>query len=76
LQITQENVKDMIPQGWGRWKKKPVVIRAVKMDKEFWIATREGVIKGNKDDYLIEGVEGELYPCDSKIFHKTYQEVI
>jgi len=32
-------------------------------------------MQGNPGDYLIEGVEGELYPCAKDIFEKTYDNV-
>jgi len=39
------------------------------------IKTLEGVMTGNVDDYIIQGVNGELYPCKSDIFEKTYEKV-
>lgn len=33
-------------------------------------------MKANIDDYIIEGVNGEFYPCKPDIFDKTYDEVI
>jgi hypothetical protein len=29
----------------------------------------------NPDDWIIQGVEGELYPCKPDIFDKTYEQV-
>jgi len=29
-------------------------------------------MKGKHGDYLVEGVEGEVYPCDRLIFEKTH----
>lgn len=43
------------------------------MGKE--VKTLEGVLKGKAGDYLIEGVRGELYPCDKEIFEETYEAV-
>lgn len=28
-----------------------------------------------REDYLIKGIEGELYPCKKEIFEKTYIRV-
>ncbi|WP_443091800.1 hypothetical protein ACTU3M_10460 [Bacillus subtilis] len=28
-----------------------------------------------RGDYVIRGIEGEVYPCDPDIFKKTYDEV-
>ena len=40
------------------------------------IKTLEGVMKANKGDYIIQGVNGEIYPCKPDIFEKTYEEVV
>jgi len=58
---------------WKYFQKRPVVVKAIRMDKDFEVETLEGTMKGKAGDYLIEGVEGELYPCDYKIFQKTYK---
>ena len=39
------------------------------------IETLEGDMRANEDDWIICGVEGELYPCKAKIFTETYEEV-
>ena len=57
------------------YKKKPVKIKAVQMEKAFEVKTLEGVLKGKVGDYLLQGVKGELYPCDREIFEETYEEV-
>lgn len=54
------------------YTKKPVTIQAYKTEEELEIETLEGVMKANKGDYIIKGVEGELYPCKPDIFAKTY----
>ena len=41
----------------------------------FKVITLEGPMTGNVGDYLIRGVEGELYPCRGDIFEKTYEKV-
>jgi hypothetical protein len=38
------------------------------------IRTLEGVMRGNYGDYIIKGVNGELYPCKADIFEKTYEK--
>lgn len=39
----------------------------------YWsIKTREGAHIVSKNDYIIKGVEGEIYPCKPSIFLKTY----
>lgn len=39
------------------------------------IGTLEGDMLFHNGDYVIKGVEGELYPCRKDIFEKTYEEV-
>ena len=39
------------------------------------IETLEGVHHASVGDYIIQGVNGELYPCKPDIFEKTYEEV-
>ena len=38
------------------------------------IKTLEGTMIANAGDYIIQGVHGEIYPCKSDIFQKTYTE--
>ena len=42
----------------------------------FDVVTLEGIMRGSVGNYIIRGVEGELYPCDGNIFEKTYDRVI
>lgn len=42
---------------------------------DLYIATLEGDMLVNVGDYVIRGVNGELYPCKPDIFEKTYEEV-
>ena len=41
---------------------------------ELEIKTLEGVMIANVGDYIIRGVNGEVYPCKPDIFEKTYEE--
>ena len=38
------------------------------------IRTLEGKLHARLGDYIIRGVNGELYPCKPDIFLKTYEE--
>lgn len=53
--------------------KKPVVVEAYQVDKEMYIETLEGTLKASPGDWIIKGVNGELYPCKPDIFEKTYR---
>jgi len=37
--------------------------------------TLEGTMIGNGGDYIIKGIQGEIYPCKSDIFEMTYELV-
>jgi len=39
------------------------------------IETLEGTHRANRGDFIIQGVQGELYPCKPDIFHMTYESV-
>lgn len=39
------------------------------------IETLEGTMRGNGGDYIIKGVQGEIYPCKPEIFEATYEKV-
>lgn len=38
------------------------------------IDTLEGTMKCSGEDYIIQGIDGELYPCRRDIFLKTYEK--
>ena len=38
------------------------------------IKTLEGTMIASAGDYIIQGVNGEIYPCKADIFQKTYTE--
>lgn len=42
-------------------------------DDCYLIPTLEGTMKMGRDDMLITGVKGEIYPCKSDIFAATYE---
>ena len=39
------------------------------------IKTLEGIMIGGCGDYIIQGVQGEIYPCKADIFELTYEIV-
>lgn len=48
------------------YRQTPIVMR---------IPTLEGTMTAQVGDYIIRGIEGELYPCKPDIFEKTYERV-
>ena len=46
------------------------------VDKEgVHISTLEGVMFAEPTDWIIRGVQGEVYPCKPMIFEQTYEKV-
>jgi hypothetical protein len=39
------------------------------------IKTLEGTMRGDYGNYIIKGVQGEIYPCKPDIFESTYEKV-
>ena len=39
------------------------------------IQTLEGVMHANYGDYIVKGIQGEIYPCKPEIFKNTYERV-
>jgi len=42
-------------------------------DEEIYIKTLEGEMHVSDGDWIIKGVQGELYPCKPDIFAETYE---
>jgi hypothetical protein len=69
---TFEVVEQMAP-----CMKRPIIVHAKLMLEEFRVNTLEGNYKqGKPGDYLMKGVDGELYICDGPIFERTYDFVV
>lgn len=66
---------------WRKARKKPVIVEFREVEPNSWggveeISTKEGVLWAHEGkDYIIRGVEGELYPIDKAIFNKTYEVI-
>jgi hypothetical protein len=42
---------------------------------DLFIETLEGEMRADIRDFIIRGVEGELYPCKPSVFYKSYVAV-
>lgn len=58
---------------WMRDAVRDEIVRRI--DDSVYVITLEGKMKVSENDYIIKGVSGELYPCKSDIFKKTYEKV-
>lgn len=57
------------------YRKRPVVIEAIRLTEDTLIKTLEGDMVGHADDWLVTGVTGEKYPCGPDTFVKTYEPI-
>ncbi len=68
---TFENVDGLRP-----CKKLPVVVHAKQINEPFRVNTLEGNYKqGKAGDFLMQGIDKELYICEESIFKRTYNWV-
>lgn len=68
---TYENV-----EGMAGCRKKLIIVHAKQINEPFRVDSLEGNYKqGKPGDYLMRGIEGELYICDKEIFELTYDFV-
>jgi len=56
-------------------RKLPIVVEAREMPSAFSVETIKGIMAGKAGDFLVTGVEGEMYPCDRAIFLASYEFV-
>ena len=79
-QMTIDTLKDYF--NWPAWIQKGLSKYTYEEGAVFWgdgtlyIRTLEGTQVVSLDDYIIQGVKGEIYPCKPDIFEMTYEEVI
>lgn len=61
---------------WPEWFSKNEYVSIIFTDEgtKIHIFTLEGIMECCENDYIIQGVDGELYPCRRDIFLKTYEK--
>lgn len=76
IQLTSENLMDCIGFVYPDIgaADHPTLI-AIRKNKFLTIETLEGNMKAQFGDYIIKGIQGELYPCKPDIFEATYEAV-
>lgn len=54
--------------------KRPITVHAKRMNEPCRVESLEGNYKqGKAGDYLMRGIDGELYICDGGIFERSYE---
>lgn len=85
FQMTEERRMDnsewpmWLNAAWNQDRNTVGALRRVDMNAEFpdllEIVTLEGKHLVSWGDYIIQSVQGELYPCKPEIFEQTYEPV-
>jgi hypothetical protein len=71
--LNYEDVKTKLKRSPVKARKKPITITAYQIKSgNFKVHSKEGIHQGRKDDWLMVGVDNEIYVCDKKIFEKSY----
>ena len=70
-----ENIDELHNYGYRAAEDAWDVYSKMVKDEGLKINTLEGKMSAKIGDYIIRGIEGENYPCDEKIFKKTYEKV-
>lgn len=75
--VVIEAVRFMIEDSLPDWFMEMVTNRIITThaDGTCDIKTLEGAMRADKGDFIILGVNGEVYPCKPDIFAKTYEAV-
>lgn len=50
-------------------------LTVITTERRCHIRTLEGQMSGDHGDWIIKGINGELYPCKDDIFHATHEAV-
>jgi hypothetical protein len=75
-QLTEENGQEIARWCNGLWcMLKTTTGQPGKGFPFLLIPTLEGDMEARPGDFIIEGINGEFYPCKPDIFEKTYEPV-
>lgn len=75
LSSNDEQYKALLVPGWFIEALRENQIQLFK-DGRFQVNTLEGIMNAFPGDYLVRGVQGELYPVNKTIFENTYDQVL
>ena len=65
--------------GWPQWASEAWSVGAGEggiwyTQGDIYCGTLEGIHRVHLDDWIIQGIKGEIYPCKPDIFEATYEE--
>ena len=72
---TKESYDEIIEFITGKqfWLKDGSLYNADNLNQPIIIHTMEGDMTASVGDWIIRGIQGEFYPCNSMIFEATYE---
>ena len=73
VQFTRRNLAEVME--FTDYQMTVTRVRTINGEMYGEIATLEGEMRANENDWIIKGVKGEFYPCKPDIFKKTYEKV-
>ena len=75
FQMTRENREDK--SLWPEWLNDAwgMIVSLTNNPPHLTIATLEGNMEVDLNDWIIKDIENELHPCKPQIFEKTYEKV-
>lgn len=76
FQITEQTI--WVEDTWPQWMRDAWVdetLQPAQVGHKLIVKTLEGDMTADINDWIIKGVEGELYPCADRIFKATYEAV-
>lgn len=73
--FTKKEINLIMKESGEQYNRLPEIRTAVKIPYSFTINSLEGRLEGKADDYIVKGIYGEYYICDSEIFKKTYDKI-
>lgn len=62
-------------QMMAKYRKKAIIVTAVKADTEQYIATLEGVSEAKVGDFIVTGIDNEQWAVKPKWFHSAYTHI-
>ncbi len=82
MQFTGSNSDAIVQWAQGGWKDDGIWTKQKLIDSDSMkalyflvIQTLEGDMEAAAGDWIIRGVEGEVYPCKNSVFKATYEAV-
>lgn len=70
-QVKPEHLNDGMPWSFD-YKGHPVTHEN---NERYLIPTNQGTSEFNKGDMLISQIDGEIYPCNGKLFNELYEKI-